>query len=94
MAADSRHLMIYSFSLQVTVMREKDPVLFQIPLSESVDGPLAFFLKADIPKGVAASIARSLVEQNKCDVLATWISIASSYKTEKKVYVEISDLLS
>ena len=48
-------------------MREKDPLLFQIPLSESVDGPLPF-LKADIPKGVAASL---LVEQNKCDVLAT-----------------------
>ena len=50
-------------------MREKDPVLFQIPLSESVDGPLPL-LKADIPKGVAASrVASLLVEQNKCDVL-------------------------
>ena len=53
-------------------MREKDLVLFQIPLSESLDGPLPF-LKADIPKGVAnaaiATVVSLLVEQNECDVL-------------------------
>lgn len=50
-------------------MREKDLVLFQIPLSESLDGPLPF-LKADIPKGVtSATVVSLLVEQNECDVL-------------------------